>query len=278
MHSGRRRLRKRRTLVHNIPMHVDQAFLNHFADALFDLPAVEAVALGGSRVYGDPGPETDWDLSIYYRGAFDPDDLRALGWPGEISPLGGWGGGVFNGGAWLTVDGRRVDVHYRDLDDIDRILRESEDGIFQIEPLMFHIAGIPSYLLLAELAESVCLRGELPVPDFPTALRDRASRTWRNHAEMLFDYAEKGHAANGRTLQALGLATEAVTCVAHAVLAAKGRWVTNEKRILGLAGLDDVDNLLQATDGIDVSRLVRVLHDRCARAMDDAMSCQPGSG
>lgn len=56
---------------------------------------------------------------MYYRGAgFDPASLRSLGWPGEIFPIGGWGGGVFNGGAWLTAGTRRIDVQYRDLDDV----------------------------------------------------------------------------------------------------------------------------------------------------------------
>jgi hypothetical protein len=56
----------------------DAAFLDDLADALFDLPGVEAVALGGSRVYGDPGPSPDRDLSVYYRDGFDPADVRAL--------------------------------------------------------------------------------------------------------------------------------------------------------------------------------------------------------
>jgi hypothetical protein len=39
---------------------------------------------------------------------------------------------------------------------------------------MFHLAGIPSYLVLAELAMSHVLRGKLPTPDYPAALRERA--------------------------------------------------------------------------------------------------------
>ena len=61
-------------------------------------------------------PDSDWDFSVYYRGRFEPQSLRDIGWPGEVSEIGGWGGGVFNGGAWLEIDGRRSDVHYRDLD------------------------------------------------------------------------------------------------------------------------------------------------------------------
>jgi hypothetical protein len=87
------------------------------------------VALGGSRASGTAAPGADWDFAVYYRGpGFDPASLRSLGWPGEVFPIGGWGGGVFNGGAWLTAGGRKVDVHYRDLGDIEYHLAEAREG------------------------------------------------------------------------------------------------------------------------------------------------------
>jgi len=135
---------------------------------------VAAVSLGGSRAEGTHRPDSDWDFGIYYRGHFDPQTLRDIGWPGEVSELGGWSTGVFNGGAWLEIDGRRSDVHYRDLDTIDHEIDAARDGRFRIEPLMFHLAGIPSYLVLAELAGHRLLRGQLPTPDYPAALRERA--------------------------------------------------------------------------------------------------------
>jgi hypothetical protein len=91
----------------------DDAFAAYVGDRLGGLPGVQAVTLGGSRAQGTHRPDSDWDFSVYYRGTFEPGHIRALGWPGEVFPVGGWGGGVFNGGAWLTVDGRRADVHYR---------------------------------------------------------------------------------------------------------------------------------------------------------------------
>ena len=98
------------------------------ADHLATFPTVQAVALGGSRAQGTHRPESDWDLAICYRGDFDPADLRAVGRPGEVSEIGGWGGGVFNGGAWLTIDDRRVDVHYRDLDIVQHERAEAESN------------------------------------------------------------------------------------------------------------------------------------------------------
>src|SRR5262245_42906765 len=122
----------------------DGGWLDQVADRLAGLPEVRAVTLGGSRAQGTHRPDSDWDLAVYYRGAFDPGTLRGLGWAGHVSEIGAWGGGVFNGGAWLEIEGRRVDVHYRDLDAVEHELAESARGRFRIEPLLFHLAGIPS--------------------------------------------------------------------------------------------------------------------------------------
>jgi hypothetical protein len=138
------------------------SFPGYVAGRLAELPGVEAVTLGGSRAEGTNRPDSDWDFSIYYRGRFDPQALRDIGWPGEVFEVGGWSKGVFNGGAWLEIDDRKSDVHYRDLDVVDREIAASREGQFDIEPLLFHLAGVPSYLVLAELAVKRVLHGELP--------------------------------------------------------------------------------------------------------------------
>lgn len=63
----------------------DAEFLDHVADTLIGLEGVEAVSLGGSRAQGSHRPDSDWDLGIHYRGHFDPQRLRDLGWPGEVA-------------------------------------------------------------------------------------------------------------------------------------------------------------------------------------------------
>jgi predicted nucleotidyltransferase len=228
----------------------DEAFLERVADALAALPTVQAVALGGSRAQGTARPDSDWDLAVYYRGAFDPADLRALGWPGRVSDLGGWGGGVFNGGAWLEIEGRRVDVHYRDLDVVDQVLAEAALGVFRVEALLFHLAGIPTYLLAAELAGNRTLRGVLPRPEFPSALRRAAAASWAESARLTLDHARANAARAGRGTLVAGAIAVAGCQAAHAVLAARGEWITNEKRLLdraGLRGLDDVVAALGTT-------------------------------
>ncbi|WP_016700700.1 nucleotidyltransferase domain-containing protein [Actinoalloteichus spitiensis] len=219
----------------------DSAFLTAIADTLYALPGVRAVSLGGSRAQGRERPDSDWDLALYYRGAFDPEDLRSVGWEGEVSEIGGWGGGVFNGGAWLRVAGRAVDVHYRDLDVVEAQVDRASRGEFDIEPLMFHLAGIPTYLVVGELDLHRVLRGTLPRVDYPEALRRSAPAVWSARADLTLDYAEHNHARSGRVTQCLGDVALAALQYAHAVLAARGEWVTNEKDLLSRAGLDPVD-------------------------------------
>jgi Nucleotidyltransferase domain len=222
----------------------DDSFPAYVAGRLAELPAVEAVTLGGSRAEGTHRPDSDWDFSIYYRGRFDPQTLRDVGWPGEVFEVGGWSTGVFNGGAWLEIDGRKTDVHYRDLDVVDREIAASREGRFDIEPLQFHLAGVPSYLVLAELAVKRVLHGRLPTPEYPRALRERARQVWWGRAARTFGYARANHAPLGRVTQCAGLVAQATSQAAHAVLAARGEWITNEKRLLTRAGLQQVDDLI----------------------------------
>lgn len=238
----------------------DDTFLDHLADQLADLPRVRAVSLGGSRALGTHGPDSDWDLAVYYRGEFRPDDLRALGFPGEVSEIGDWGG-VFNGGAWLTVDDRRVDVHYRDLDIVEHEIAEAGHGRFHWEPLAFHLAGIPSYLVVAEPALNEVLRGDLPRPGYPDELRRSAPSHWREVARMTLLYARANHAPRSGLTEVAGSLATAAMQTAHAVLAADGEWVTNEKGLLRRAGLTRVH---------DIVADLRAAPDALTRALDDA--------
>jgi predicted nucleotidyltransferase len=251
--------------THNLS---DPAFVDYVADALASLPGVEGVALGGSRAQGAHRPTSDWDFGLYYRGAFDPDSVRRLGWPGELSDLGGWGR-VFNGGGAVTLDSRAIDIHYRDLALIDTIHEDACRGVFTIEPLLFHQAGLPSYILLAELGVNTILRGPLPQWGYPEALRTSAPEIWWHHADLTLYYAKEGHARRGRVAQCAGLLSEAACHTAHAILAHRGEWVTNEKRLLSKAGLGEIDGII-ARLGTEPESLLRAANDTRALLINTA--------
>lgn len=233
-------------------------FLDRVADTLYSLPCVEGVALGGSRAQGTNRPDSDWDLAVYYRDQFEPDTIRALGWPGQISDIGGWGP-VFNGGGALTVDDQVVDIHYRDLTLIEQVHEDALRGEFTVTNLLFHQSDLPSYIVLAELGINRVLRGILPEWDYPSALQESASSEWRDRANFTLGYA-RSHARAGRVAQCAGLLSEAACHTGHAILAHRGEWITNEKQLLTNAGLRDVDYVL-AHLGAEPDELLRAVRD-----------------
>ena len=143
------------------------------AEQLMEIPGVVAVTLGGSRAGGVIHPDSDWDFGLYYRDAIRADDVRALGFDGTVVEPGAWGR-LVNGGAWLTVEGQRVDLLYRDLDVVQHWLDEAEAGRYEVDQVEGYLAGMATYVLAGELALAELLAGELPRPGFPDALRQAA--------------------------------------------------------------------------------------------------------
>src|SRR5262249_31088677 len=150
---------------------------------------------------------------------------------------------------------------------VEHELAEARAGRFRIEPLLFHLAGIPSYLVVGELALGRVLRGELPRPEYPDALRARAPKVWWRTAEHVFRYARTVRAPRDRRAQSTGLLAQAATQAAHAVLAARGEWVTNEKTLLTRAGLGEIDTIVADPDPVHA---VERAHALCADAVREA--------
>ena len=223
-----------------------------FADRLSSIPNVVAVALGGSRATGSHRPDSDWDFGLYYRGSISADDVRALGYEGVVVEPGEWGR-IVNGGAWLTVDGERVDILYRDLDLVEHWLSESEEGRYEVDNVAGQIAGTPTYVLAGELAVNQTLVGELPKTGFPAKLRETAPPRRLGSASFSLTQAES-YAKLGAVTQCVGSIARAAVCAAQARHAERGEWALNEKRIVGDAGFGEMDSVL-AKAGEDAASL-----------------------
>ncbi|HMD44638.1 MAG TPA: hypothetical protein VKG43_00660 [Acidimicrobiales bacterium] len=224
----------------------DREFTERFVERLAAVGGVEAVTLGGSRAEGPVEAGTDWDFALYYRDHFDVDALRRAGWEGEVGEPGCWGGGVMNGGSWLVVDGRPVDLHYRDLSDVERRCTEAEEGHFQKELLLFYLAGVPTYLPVAELALNRVLAGKLPRPTYPDALALSAGARWHADACRSLDYAAWALDRRRDATVAVGNLARALLEEAHSRLAAGRQWVVNEKGMVGRARLEGPVAVLSA--------------------------------
>ena len=197
---------------------LDTRSVEYLAERLAAVPGVVAVTLGGSRAVGAAMEGSDWDFGLYYRGGLDPADISALGWPGRVFAPGEWGS-IVNGGAWLTVGGARVDLIYRDLDEVLRWTAEAQEGRFEIRREVGYVAGIATYILAGELALGKVLAGELPRPAFPPRLRETAPAAWSRLAAGALSFAEV-YAGRRDRVACLANLCQAVLATAQGRLAA----------------------------------------------------------
>jgi hypothetical protein len=196
------------------------------------IPDAVAVALGGSKALGCGDTGSDWDIGLYYRGTID---LTALHARGVVYPPGSWGR-VMNGGAWLRCGDERVDVILRDLTTVEHWTQHAEQGEFEVDHLLGYLAGVPTYLLTAELASCHVLHGSLPAGSFPPKLATTVPPWWRFCRSFSLDYARM-HARRGHRVGVTGQVAKAILEEAHAIVCEHGRWACNEKRLLDAAGL-----------------------------------------
>jgi Polymerase beta, Nucleotidyltransferase len=117
---------------------------------------------------------------------------------------------------------------------------------------------------------SIYYRGQFdPQTDYPAALRQRAADVWWGRADATLGYARSYHAPQRRLTQCAGLVAQAACQAAHAVLAARGEWITNEKTLLTRAGLRQVDELIAAARPDEGA--LRELVDRTSETCRDAL-------
>jgi len=195
-------------------------------ERLMKLPDAVAVArVSGETTAAEPA-RSELPLLIYYRGSIKADDVRALGFEGEVSPPGAWGR-LLNGGASLEVENRRVELFYRDLEVVEHWVAEATEGRYERDEVDSWVAGMPTYLLAGELATAEALAGELSRPEFPDALRESAPRDWERVAARALEVAE-GLAARGDVAACTGLLAKAAVAAAQALLAGRGEWALSE--------------------------------------------------
>lgn len=262
--------------------------VSSIVEQLARLPGVKAIALGGSRARGMARADSDWDFGVYYRGEIDVEAIRALGYAGHVAEPGDWGR-IVNGGAWLEVERERVDLLYRDLDVVEEWLAASETGRFEIDRVGGHVAGLPTYTLVGELALGTVLRGALPHPSFPLPLRRSAPPVWEGDAAFALLVAEQ-HAARGDAAVCAGLLARAVLAMAHARLAARGAWALNEKGLIAQAGLEEAaeiltavgwtpprleDSIAKVRQALRLERPPDLQFDRVARVADERPAPRP---
>lgn len=223
------------------------ALARRLADRLVRLPGVAAVVLGGSRARGTATPESDVDLGLYYDPATPPsiDALNALARdvddrrPGDaVTRFGEWGPWI-NGGAWLVVEGQRVDWLFKDLARIRRVISECRAGRPEIAYQLGHPHAFVSAIYLGEidccapLADPFGAIAELKplVRPYPPLLRDALCAKFLFEATFSLDGAAKA-AVRDDMVTVIGALYRSIACLVQVLHATNERYCLNEKGAL----------------------------------------------
>ncbi len=165
----------------------DQAALAaSIAERLGRFEGVTGVVLGGSHARGRARPDSDIDIGIYYHEdhRFSVDALEGLARELNdtddpvVSGFYEWGPWV-NGGAWLTIDGQRVDLLYRSVERCNEVIADARIGNYQIHYAQQPPFGFFSPVYMGELHAAAPLldrlgevsRLKFEVETYPEALR-----------------------------------------------------------------------------------------------------------
>jgi predicted nucleotidyltransferase len=207
------------------------------------LDGVVAVALGGSLARGRGDAHSDVDLGIYYDPArpFSVEDLRALvtelddRHAPELVGFGEWGPWI-NGGAWTRMRGGKLDLLYRDLRLVDRVMDDCAAGRITCDYQPGHPHGFHNHSYAGEVHHGLALHdpdGALAerkarTSPYPPALGQAIVRRYLWEAGFAVQTAA-GAARRGDLAYVSGCLFRAVACLVQVLFAVNGRWFVNEK-------------------------------------------------
>jgi predicted nucleotidyltransferase len=108
-------------------------FITNFVNDLSTIQNIQAIVLGGSHATGRAHENSDIDLGIYYQNdiAFSIEDIRkiAIKYAKNNTPVVvdfyEWGPWV-NGGAWIETEVGKIDILYRNIDQVENVINEAK--------------------------------------------------------------------------------------------------------------------------------------------------------
>jgi len=221
----------------------DDVLLGRLVRAFGGVPGIRAIVLGGSRARGEAGPESDYDIGLYYE-ADHPIDVGRLAkaamlLPGaassSVTAIGEWGPWI-DGGAWLTVEGRRVDLLYRELGKVRGVIEACRDGRIERVYQPGHPHAFVSAIYMGEVAlahvlwdpENVLVPLRRMCVPYPPALGEALIGTFLWEAKFALENAAHGRGRNDPAYVA-GCGFRSVACLCQALFALNGVYLLNEK-------------------------------------------------
>lgn len=220
-------------------------FLQELVETLIQVDGLRAIVLGGSWASGTQRPDSDIDLGLYYseEAPLDINQLRKIArdlndYPDpEVTDLGGWGSWV-NGGAWLTIKGRRVDFLYRNIAFVSTIIDECNRGEIQYDYLQQPPYGFHSYIYCAETEHCIALYDpqqalaslKWKVARYSNRLKRSIINSYLWQAEFSIEVA-KNAAHTGNVFFVAGCLTRVASSLVQVLYALNETYFISDKRV-----------------------------------------------
>ena len=224
--------------------------LQRVVTALAEVESIAAIVLGGSRARGTAHATSDYDIGLLFSSARPLDTDRLLvavqtlvddPSAATVTPVGAWGPWIV-GGAWLSVEGHKVDLLYRNVEAVGDVIDACRAGEISMHYQPGHPHGFCSAIWMGEIALCKVLHDpsgiiaalKAKTVPYPAQLGDALIR--RFAWEILFAI-ENGELAVSRDEQThvAGCTYRALACLAQVLFALNGRYLINEKGALAEA-------------------------------------------
>jgi len=261
-------------------METPDPLLARVSAVLAIVPGVVAVALGGSRATGAGHAASDYDIGLYFseRAGLDVNRLleAAKGLvddPGaaRVTEVGGWGPWIVGGG-WLRIASKKVDLLYRPIESVEKVICDCPEGRVSMDYQPGHSHGFCSAIWMGEVAlcrplsdsEGALTALKAMTVPYPDKLRE--ALIGRFQWEILFSI-ENARTAVSKGDQAYisGCAFRSLACAAQVLFAVNRRFLINEKGALAVAAR------LPQTVGNLAERVTSVWQAIGLRAFDAAL-------
>lgn len=231
-------------------METPDPLLERIVPVLAQVTGVVAVALGGSRAGSAAHAASDYDIGLYLNEGAGLDVGRLLEAAkglvddpsaARVTEVGGWGPWIVGGG-WLTIAGRKVDLLYRPIESVERVIRDCHEGRVAMNYQPGHPHGFCSAIWMGEVAlcralsdsEGALVALKAMTVPYPDPLRDALIR--RFEWETLFSIENARTAVpRGDKTYVAGCAFRSLVCAAQVLFAINRRYLINEKGAIAAA-------------------------------------------